>query len=208
MNSGSNKIKTPCILGLTGGIGCGKTTATAHLAHKGIHVVDADIVARQVVEPNSKGLALLIAEFGEQILTSDGSLDRAKLRQIAFSSNDLKDKLNSILHPLIREELMNQLGRTNSIYSVLSAPLLFENNLHKLTRLNALIDLPEEMQIERTVNRDNHSDEETIKNIIKAQMPRKDKQKLSDIIIDNSQDKTFLIKQLDDLHEQMLKLCA
>lgn len=206
-NFTEKSINTPFILGLTGGIGCGKTTATDHLAKKGIHIVDADIVARQVVESGSKGLHLLVDEFGDHILNSDTTLNRAKLRQIAFSSDTTKEKLNSILHPLIREELMNQLTQSKSDYCVLSAPLLFENNLHKLTNLNALIDLPEELQIERTIKRDDHSDETTTRNIIRAQMPRKEKQILADVILDNSFDQSHLLRQVDDLHEQMLKLC-
>lgn len=202
------KLKAKNILGITGGIGCGKTTVTNQLATKGIEIIDADLVARKVVEPNSKGLNALVNEFGGQILQQDKTLDRAKLRQIAFESDNAKDTLNNILHPLIRIELLNQLTSAKSQYSVLSAPLLFENNLHTLTKINALVDIPVELQISRTLERDASSSEETIKSIIKAQMPREEKIKLSDIILDNSKDKQYLMEQVDALHLKMINISS
>ena len=114
------------ILGLTGGIGAGKTAVSDYLAQQGIVIVDADVVAREVVEPGSEALDEIKAEFGEQVMQADGSLNRAELRQLIFADENKKQWLNNLLHPRIRESLLSQLQQANSEYVVLSAPLLLK----------------------------------------------------------------------------------
>lgn len=119
------------VLGLTGGIGSGKSAVSAMFEELGIQVVDADIVAREVVEPGSVGLTKITAHFGDEILTSNRTLDRAKLRAIIFADESQKQWLNNLLHPLIRESMLSQLKQATSHYVILVAPLLFENGLEK-----------------------------------------------------------------------------
>ena len=135
------------ILGLTGGIGSGKSAVSAMFEKLGITVVDADIVAREVVEPGSVGLKKIVEHFGKTILTSEGVLDRAKLRGIIFDNETKKAWLNALLHPLIRESMLKQLQQATSDYVILVAPLLFENGLEKLCNHTLLIDVPVTTQL-------------------------------------------------------------
>lgn len=191
------------IVGLTGGIGSGKTTIANMFADLGIDIVDADIVARQVVEPNSFALTQITDYFGQQVILSDGQLNRAKLREIVFDSTEKKQWLNNLLHPIIREEMLKQLAACSSAYALLVAPLLFENNLDKQVNRTLVIDVPESVQLERTLNRDNSS-AETIKNIIAAQISRKDRLAKADDVIDNSKDLKLIQQQVNTLHHQYL----
>lgn len=195
------------ILGLTGGIGAGKTTVSDFLNRLGIVVVDADIVAREVVEPGSDGLAAIVAHFGEQILTTEGTLDRQALRETIFSDEKEKLWLNALLHPMIREQLLAQLTRAQSDYVILSAPLLFENGLEQYCDKTLLVDVPVEVQIARTCKRDN-SQRQQIERIIEAQMSRADKRDKADFILDNDQPIEAMHKQLNTLHQTFLQQAA
>ncbi|MGB2707587.1 MAG: dephospho-CoA kinase, partial [Pseudoalteromonas nigrifaciens] len=172
------------VLGLTGGIGCGKTAVSNMLEALGICVVDADIIARQVVEPGSEGLKAIIAHFGADILLADGNLNRSTLRKLVFSNNEHKNWLNALLHPLIRQQIITDLNNATSPYVILVAPLLFENGLDKYCNRTLLIDVPKNVQIERTVKRDNISLEQ-VNSIIAAQMSREQKQQQADDILNN-----------------------
>ncbi|AZZ99552.1 dephospho-CoA kinase [Pseudoalteromonas sp. R3] len=195
------------ILGLTGGIGAGKTTVSDFLNRLGIVVVDADIVAREVVEPGSDGLAAIVTHFGEQILTTEGTLDRQALRETIFSDEKEKLWLNTLLHPMIREQLLAQLTRAQSDYVILSAPLLFENGLEQYCDKTLLVDVPVEVQIARTCKRDN-SQRQQIERIIEAQMSRADKRDKADFILDNDQPIEAMHKQLNTLHQTFLQQAA
>ncbi|QWV05024.1 dephospho-CoA kinase [Pseudoalteromonas apostichopi] len=186
------------VLGLTGGIGSGKSAVSAMFEELGIEVVDADIVAREVVEPGSIGLKKITEHFGNEILTSEGTLDRAKLRTIIFANESEKQWLNSLLHPLIRESMITQLKQATSQYVILVAPLLFENGLEKYCDHTLLIDVPVEVQITRTTARDNVSTE-LAKQIIASQMSRADKQKKATDILDNN-------RPLEEVKIDVLKL--
>ncbi|MAD04593.1 MAG: dephospho-CoA kinase [Pseudoalteromonas sp.] len=186
------------VLGLTGGIGSGKSAVSAMFEELGIQVVDADIVAREVVEPDSIGLKKITEHFGNEILTSEGTLDRAKLRTIIFANESEKQWLNSLLHPLIRESMITQLKQATSQYVILVAPLLFENGLEKYCDHTLLIDVPVEVQITRTTARDNVSTE-LAKQIIASQMSRADKQKKATDILDNN-------RPLEEVKIDVLKL--
>ena len=191
------------VLGLTGGIGSGKSAVSAMFEELGIQVVDADIVAREVVEPGSVGLTKIKAHFGDEILTSNGTLDRAKLRAIIFADESQKQWLNNLLHPLIRESMLSQLKQATSNYVILVAPLLFENGLEKYCNHTLLIDVPVDVQITRTTARDNVS-VELAKQIIASQMSRADKQQKAGDILDNNRPLEEVKTDVQKLHEKYL----
>ncbi|WP_421418883.1 dephospho-CoA kinase [Pseudoalteromonas lipolytica] len=191
------------ILGLTGGIGSGKSAVSAMFEKLGITVVDADIVAREVVEPGSVGLKKIVEHFGKTILTSKGVLDRAKLRGIIFDNETEKAWLNALLHPLIRESMLKQLQQATSDYVILVAPLLFENGLEKLCNHTLLIDVPVTTQITRTSARDNVSEAQA-KKIIASQMSRADKQLRADDILDNDRALSEVAIDVKKLHQEYL----
>ena len=170
----------------------------------GICVVDADIIARQVVAPNSTGLNAIIEHFGEGILLPDGTLNRARLRTKIFTNNDDKEWLNALLHPLIREKILTDLNNASSAYVVLVAPLLFENKLNKYCNRTLLIDVPQPVQIERTIKRDNISLEQ-VNSIIASQMPREEKQQKADDILNNDRDLSLVHAELVVLHKNYLQ---
>ena len=186
------------VLGLTGGIGCGKTAVSNMLAELGITIVDADIIARQVVEPGTEGLNAIVKHFGTDILNEHGALNRSELRARIFSNAEQKAWLNALLHPLIRTKLITDLKNAQSDYVVLVAPLLFENGLDGYCHRTLLIDVPKEVQIARTTQRDNISIEQA-EQIIDAQMSREHKQKKADDILNNNRD-------LSDVKQDLLKL--
>lgn len=191
------------VLGLTGGIGSGKSAVSAIFEELGIQVVDADIIAREVVEPGSVGLTKITAHFGDEILTRNGTLDRAKLRAIIFADESQKQWLNNLLHPLIRESMLSQLKQATSNYVILVAPLLFENGLEKYCNHTLLIDVPVDVQITRTTARDNVS-VELAKQIIASQMSRADKQQKAGDILDNNRPLEEVKTDVQKLHEKYL----
>ncbi|MEG3345822.1 dephospho-CoA kinase [Pseudoalteromonas sp. B5MOD-1] len=191
------------VLGLTGGIGSGKSAVSAMFEELGIQVVDADIVAREVVEPGSVGLTKITAHFGDEILTSNRTLDRSKLRAIIFADESQKQWLNNLLHPLIRESMLSQLKQATSNYVILVAPLLFENGLEKYCNHTLLIDVPVDVQITRTTARDNVS-VELAKQIIASQMSRADKQQKAGDILDNNRPLEEVKTDVQKLHEKYL----
>ena len=197
MNNTHHHIKN-WVLGLTGGIGCGKTAVSNMLAELGITIVDADIIARQVVEPGTEGLNAIFKHFGTDILNEHGALNRSELRARIFSNPEQKTWLNALLHPLIRTQLIIDLKNAQSDYVVLVAPLLFENGLDGYCNRTLLIDVPKEVQIARTTQRENISIEQA-EQIIDAQMSREHKQQKADDILNNNRD-------LSDVKQDLLKL--
>jgi dephospho-CoA kinase len=195
------------IVGVTGGIGCGKTTVTNLFAAKGIDIVDADLVARDVVMAGSEGLNALVIAFGDTILSPQNTLNRGALREIVFANSKAKDKVNGILHPLIRQNMMNQLQNTQSHYCILSAPLLFENNLQQFVDRCLVVDITQSQQLERTLGRDG-GNANTIKNIMAAQVSREKRLTLANDVIDNSKTQSFLAPQVDSLHSKYTMLAA
>tara|TARA_B100000586_G_C19893969_1_gene336210 strand:- start:45 stop:644 length:600 start_codon:yes stop_codon:yes gene_type:complete len=191
------------VLGLTGGIGSGKSAVSAMFEEFGIQVVDADIVAREVVEPGSLGLKKITEHFGDEILTSNGTLDRANLRAIIFADESQKQWLNNLLHPLIRESMLTQLKQATSHYVILVAPLLFENGLEKYCNHTLLIDVPVDVQITRTTARDNVS-VELAEQIIASQMSRADKKQKAGDILDNNRPLEEVKADVQKLHKKYL----
>ena len=194
------------IIGLTGGIGSGKTTVSNMFLALGVDIIDADIVARQVVEPETKALAEIENRFGNSILHANGELNRTKLRSIVFNNKAEKDWLDQLLHPLIRQEMLSQLNAAQSPYCMLVAPLLLENKLEKLVSRVLVIDVSEVQQIERTSKRDN-SDADEIKKIIASQISRHDRLTAADDVINNSDENAENLKiQVNSLHQKYSKL--
>lgn len=195
------------IVGLTGGIGSGKTTVSDMFAELGIDIIDADIVAREVVEPGSDALTDIKQYFGADYINSQGGLDRTKLRTRIFSHPDDKRWLNNLLHPIIRQEMTKQLASAKSKYCILVAPLLLENDLNKLVNQVLVVDINQDTQVMRTLARDPSSAAE-IKKIIASQMPRQEKLKLADDIICNENtDLDKLKKNVLILHQNYLLKC-
>jgi dephospho-CoA kinase len=193
------------IIGLTGGIGSGKSAASALFEELGVHVVDADVVAREVVEPGSLGLENIAKHFGQDILDSCGKLNRSKLREVIFRDNEEKKWLEALLHPLIRTEIIKQLEQASSPYVILVSPLLFETDQHLLCTRTLLIDASEELQIARASKRDS-TNEDAIKKIIASQMPREEKQQKADDIILNDNNEAHLKAMVDFQHHKYLEL--
>ena len=193
------------IIGLTGGIGSGKTAATDLFAAQGIDIVDADIVARQVVTPGAPALESIKAEFGDEYIDAEGQLNRAKLRALVFSDESAKHKLNAIMQPAIRTELLDQLNQAKSQYVILSAPLLLENGLESYCQRVLVVDVPEALQVQRATNRDSVN-EEQIKSIISSQIDRPTRLTKADDVIDNSGSLSELKIQVNQLHKKYLTL--
>ena len=177
-------MKMTFILGLTGGIGSGKSAASQWFEGQGIAVVDADIVAREVVEKGQPTLLQIQQCFGDWVLQPDGTLDRQALRDHIFKEPNARKQLEQITHPAIRTSIIQQLHNATSPYVILVSPLLFETNQHQLTQRTLLIDATEALQIELASQRDGQNIEQ-IKKIIRAQLPRAKKQQLADDIVLN-----------------------
>ena len=194
------------IIGLTGGIGSGKSAAAARfeLAH-GIHVVDADIKSRVVVEPGRPALLRIVDRFGDAVLQEDGSLNRAALRERVFQAPDERRWLEQLLHPLIRDEIVNDLASAQSPYAMLVSPLLVESGQYQMTQRVLVVDVPEAVQIARTVARDDVP-EQQVRAILQAQAKREDRLRHADDVISNDQDLAALHAQVDALHQQYLAL--
>ena len=192
------------ILGLTGGIGSGKSAASQWFEQHGIVVVDADVVAREIVEVGQPALLQIQQAFGDWVLQEDGTLNRRALREHIFQSNDARKILESIPHPAIRQSIIQQLQDAQSPYVILVSPLLFETNQHELTNHTLLIDASIELQIQRAAQRDGQNIEQ-IHRIIAAQMPREQKQQLADDIVLNDGHLEHLYAHLQPLHEQYLQ---
>lgn len=193
------------VIGLTGGIGSGKSTVARMFGALGVHWVDADDVARQVVEPGTQALRAIADHFGESILQGNGELDRAALRQKVFEDPEQRRWLEGLLHPIIRQELIRQLSPEdyNLPYVMLVSPLLLETNQHELVERIVVVDVPEETQIDRTMARDGNSREQ-VERILAAQMPRAARREKADAIINNAQPLERVEASVHALHQRFL----
>ena len=185
-------------VGITGGIGSGKTALTDWLDTQGIVIVDADLAARIIVEPGQPALAEIAAQFGPEYLLPDGCLDRTALRKLVFADEAKRRALEAITHPRIRDELKRQMTEAQSPYVVLSSPLLLESGQSEMVDLSVVVDVPEALQIERTMERD-QNDRALVEQIMAAQLDRTARINRADIVIDNS-------GTLDELHQRGAKL--
>lgn len=198
---------TQYIIALTGGIGSGKTTVANTFAVLGVPLVDADIIARQIVEPGSPILRAIVQRFGPTILHSDGSLDRAALRVRIFSDDREKAWLNGLLHLLIQRKTEQQLRSVHAPYVLWVVPLLFENNLQHRPNRVLVVDVEPEVQIARTLGRDEVSRAQ-VENILAAQVSRQQRLTCADDIIDNSRCLEEITDQVAALHRCYLVLAA
>jgi dephospho-CoA kinase len=192
------------VVGITGGIGSGKSAVTDYLEIKGITVVDADKVARVVVEPGTSGLAAIAEHFGRNILLPNGMLDRAALRKIVFDKPDERKVLEGITHPLIREEIARQLSEAGSPYVVLASPLLLESGQSSFADYVVVVDVPESVQLSRTMTRDDNS-EQLVKSIMAVQLDRETRLARADTSISNEGTLEELHTRVDALHTDLLR---
>lgn len=190
------------IVGLTGGIGSGKSTIAKHFINLGVECIDADEIAREVVEPHEPALTLIREHFGEDSLTQKGELNRAYIRERIFAAPPEREWLNALLHPLIRERMILRCQNAKSLYCILMIPLLFENHLESIVNRVLVIDTDEQTQIQRTMKRDLVS-ETQVKAIIASQYPREKRLQQADDIIVNNNDSSAssLMLQIQNLHE-------
>ncbi len=190
-------------VGITGGIGSGKTALTDWLAGKGIVIVDADLASRTIVAPGQPALREIADAFGSEYLQHDGQLDRAALRTLVFSDEEKRRQLERITHPRIREELARQMDSADSTYVVLSSPLLLESGQSAMVDLSVVVDVPEDTQIQRTMARD-HNSRELVEGIMAAQLDRDTRISRADIVIDNSGSLEALHERGEILHQTLL----
>lgn len=187
-------------IGLTGGIGSGKSTACEIFSELGVPVIDADVIAHELVKPGMPAFNEIKKIFGTEIISSDGTLDRKIIRDKVFANEIDRKKLENILHPAVYEEISIQVKNINSKYCIISIPLLLETNASKTVDRILVIDVPRELQLERASNRDktNKSD---IDAIIDSQISRKDRLSAANDIVDNKGNINDLRKKICDLHE-------
>ena len=197
------------IIGLTGGIASGKTFCTDYLSSAySIHVVDADILAREVVQVGSEGLKQIRIEFGEAVISDDGSLNRARMREMMLADSQVRQKLNEIIHPRVRQLMQDRLAQyqyKQSNYQIMSVPLLLENKLERYADLVVVVDVDKSTQIERLQSRDG-SDSIAARKMMAAQMAREARLAHANYVVDNSLSKNATIEQLDDLHSVLSRL--
>jgi dephospho-CoA kinase len=198
-------VTKPWILGLTGGIGSGKSAVAQYFVEQGVHLVDADHAARWVVEPGQPALAKIVEHFGGEVLQANGQLDRAALRARVFAEADERRWLEALLHPLIGQEIMQYLARAESPYAILVSPLLIESGQHKLTQRVLVVDAPEQLQIQRTMQRDQTSAEQ-VQAILKAQASREERLRHADDVLVNDRDLPWLQAEVERLHHFYLTL--
>lgn len=192
-------------IGLTGGIGSGKTTVAKLFAAHGVPVIDMDEIAHAIVTPGQPALGEIVEYFGDDILQRDGQLDRKKLREMIFADAEKRQQLESILHPRIRENARQQLNQVETPYCIIVIPLLFETGQNDLIQRILLVDTTEELQIARTVQRDKNTHQQAEK-IIQAQASRATKLTGADDIIENSAVESALQAQVENLHKKYLSL--
>ncbi len=194
------------VVALTGGIASGKTTvADLFHHHFAIDIVDADIIARQVVDIGTPGLKQITQHFGSTILNQDGSLNRAELRQRIFSQPKEKNWLEALLHPLIRLQMQTALQQTTSAYALLVVPLLVENHLESMADRVLVVDVDENTQIQRTMQRDNVVEEQA-RNILAAQATRQQRLAIADDVIENNVNSEQLLLLVTKLHQKYLAI--
>ncbi|MBY0500233.1 MAG: dephospho-CoA kinase [Nitrosomonas sp.] len=194
------------IVGLTGGIGSGKSTVGQYFVDLGIDVIDTDVIARMLTEPGGLAINSIKNSFGQAMIAADGSLNREKMRNLIFSDNNYKLALENILHPLILTETLQQIRKALSPYIIIVIPLLFEtNDYDKIIQRTLVIDCEEKQQILRTMERSKLS-EDQVKAIIATQISRTHRLQKADDIIVNNLDIAYLKAQVAQLHRKYIYL--
>ncbi|MDH3588012.1 MAG: dephospho-CoA kinase [Gammaproteobacteria bacterium] len=187
-------------IGLTGGIASGKSTVAAMFAELGVTVIDSDVIAREVVEPGQPALMKIVEVFGPEVLDTAGRLDRRRMRERVFGDKNERKKLEAILHPVIRREVLAQAGRATGSYQVLVIPLLLETGMDTLVDRVLVVDSPPQMQLKRLVARDKETDA-SARRVIEAQMTRTKRLAGADDVLVNDGDLNQLRASVRDLHK-------
>lgn len=195
----------PYIVALSGGVASGKSTVANLFAQLGVPIIDADIIARQVVKKGSLALQKIVDHFGDEVLLPSGELNRSQLREIIFNNEDERMWLNQCLHPLIQQETQQQITQSKAPYIIWVVPLLIENNLQANANRILIIDTPPEVQINRLRRRDN-IDENLAKNMLLSQINNIERISYADDIITNKTEASALVSQVNDLHKKYLTL--
>jgi len=193
------------VIGLTGGIGSGKSTVASFFEAKGITILDADLVARELTNPNKPALTKIIAHFGNDAANADGSLNRTHLRSIIFSDNKQRVWLEQLLHPLIREQMQAQLKQVTSPYCIAVIPLLLEVEFYSFINRILVIDAPPSEQVKRVMTRDNAAQSD-VEAILKSQATREQRRAKAHDVINNDCNIEQLKQQVNRLHQEYLKL--
>ena len=192
-------------IGLTGGIASGKTTVADTFGELGATLIDTDIIAREIVAPESEGLEAVVDVFGNAVLTDDGALDRRKMREIVFADKQRRSQLEAILHPRIRDEVGRRMALPDGPYQVIVVPLLVESPLRHAVDRILVVDCPQDVQLARLLHRDAESREQALK-IIASQTTRDERLAIADDVVDNSGDIESMIGRVTALHDKYMAL--
>jgi len=193
------------IIGLTGGIGSGKSVASDKFKSLGITIVDADVASRTVVEPGKPALKEIEDHFGSGIITAEGKLDRNNLREIIATDPEERKWLESVLHPKIGEQITKEISESTSVYTLFVAPLLLETNSQEMCSRVVVVDVPKDVQIRRTAKRDKVSPNQ-VEQMVAAQMEREKRLEKADDVLLNSGTIEDLEKQVEELHKKYIKM--
>ncbi|WP_287878598.1 dephospho-CoA kinase [Aquitalea sp.] len=192
------------VIGLTGGIGSGKSAAANHFAALGVPVIDTDLIAHQMTAPGGAAMPAIAADFGGDVVAASGALDRGRMRELVFADASCRRRLEAVLHPLIRAESMRQLELATGPYAVLVVPLLFESpDYLALVQRSLLVDCPEDLQLERVQARSGLT-ADGVRAIMAAQMTRAQRLALADDVIDNGGSLAALQLQVEAKHQYYL----
>ncbi|MDH5553249.1 MAG: dephospho-CoA kinase [Nitrosomonas sp.] len=196
----------PLVIGLTGGIGCGKTCATDYFAELGIDIIDTDKIAQELTQPEGAAIDLIKKTFGDALITLSGALDRTKMRELVFSDHAAKQKLEAILHPLIYEEVSRRIKQSKSSYTIVAIPLFFETTDYRgIVQRILVIDCDEDKQVERTMAR-SKLNEQAVRAIMATQVSRQQRLQEADDIIINNDDLDSLHQKIEHLHQKYMKI--
>jgi dephospho-CoA kinase len=193
------------IIGLTGGIGSGKSVASDKFKSLGIDVVDADVASRTVVESGKPALKEIQDHFGSGIITAEGKLDRNKLREIIATDAKERKWLESVLHPKIGEQITKEISESTSVYTLFVAPLLLETNSQEMCSRVVVVDVPKDVQIQRTAKRDKVSSNQ-VEQMVAAQMKREKRLEKADDVLLNNGTIEDLEKQVEELHKKYIQM--
>ena len=191
------------IIGLTGGIGSGKSLAGDFFSELGIDVIDSDRIAREILDKNSEAKNLFLDKFGSEFLDKNQNINRELLRSEIFKDDKKKKKLESIVHPIVRQEIIKFINNSNSIYKIIMVPLIYETQSNHIYDKIIVIDCDENKQIDRATKRDNKSKED-IFNIIKNQASRSQRKSIANYVIENNSSKEELRSQVIKIHQKLL----
>ena len=194
-------------IGLTGGIGCGKTTVANFFAELGVSIIDTDVIAHSLTTPGGAAITRIQEEFGVEFITHDGAMDRQKMRDLVFKNPDAKQRLEKILHPKIRLACEAAAQVAQGSYLIFVVPLLIESgNWSQRVQKILVIDCEEETQITRVMQR-NHFDRQQVLDIMRAQISRTERVQHADDVVNSEQDLMQVKQQVEVLHQKYLKLC-